>query len=829
MIQELSLGISGMHCASCSTRIENVVSRLEGVHSCVVNLAAETINLKIDTSLAPVETIADTISQLGFSLLLPQEDLEKQIDLEIEGMHCASCSTRIEKVVGELEGVVSCVINLASEQCRIVMQPSAIRVRDIIAAIQGLGFEAKLQTLKSLDTTLDKQEQTRLKLQGMRQRLYPSVVLAMLLMFFSMGEMLLPYPSFLSSHHSPFVFALIQFCLVLPVLFIGRHFYITGIPALLRRIPNMDSLIAMGTGAAFIYSTWNLVEIGLGIEAVQRAHDLYFESAAMLIALVSVGKYLETRAKANASNAISQLLHLTPDSATLLQDGKPVPVLVDDIMIGDELYVKPGERIPVDSLVVEGISNVDESMLTGESLAVSKQQGDSVFGGTLNKNNVLVIRAVHVGQETMLARIIKLVQDAQGSKAPIASIADRISLYFVPVVMLIAIIAGLSWFFMGGMGFSFSLRIFIAVMVIACPCAMGLATPISIMVGTGRGAQLGVLVKNGQALEMAGKIDVVVFDKTGTLTYGKPTVTDLIPYAHDYTDDELLQLVGCAEAGSEHPLAEAILSYIEDRGMDIVPPTQFTALAGRGIKAVINGKEVLFGNHACMVEQGVTGVSQVAVDQALRLSENGKTVLYVAVDNCFQALIGVADQIKDETPAVINLLKDMGVEVVMLTGDNEKTAQAIAARAGIDTVIAEVLPTDKAGQIERLQGSGKRVAMVGDGINDAPALACADVGIGMGTGIDVAIESADIVLMTGHLSGVVTALALSRATMLNIKQNLFWAFAYNVIGIPVAAGLLYVFGGPTLNPMLAGGAMALSSVSVVTNALRLRLFKPEMV
>lgn len=827
MIQNISAALTGMHCASCSTRIEKVVSELVGVESCGVNLAAETVNLRFDSSLITVQVICDVIAGLGFGLVLTHEEPKKQVNLAIKGMHCASCSTRIEKMVSELDGVVSCVINLASEDCRLVIDPAKIRVRTITDLIKGLGFEAT-PVRDGGTRVLEKQEELRLRLQAMGRRLLPLFGLALLVMFFSMGEMVFTYPAAVSSRHAPFVFAFIQFCLTLPVLFLGRNFYTIGIPALLRRVPNMDSLIALGTGAAFTYSTWNLVEIGLGIDALKRAHDLYFESAAMLIALVSVGKYLEARSKANASSAIGQMLKLTPDTATLIEDGQQVSVLVDDIMVGDEIYVKPGARIPVDSIIVQGQSSIDESMLTGESLPVKKGAGDEVFGGTLNKNGVLTIRAVHVGQETMLSRIIKMVQDAQGSKAPIANLADRISLYFVPVVMIIALISGLSWFFIGGMDFSFSLRMFIAVLVIACPCAMGLATPTSIMVGTGRGAQLGVLVKNGEALEMAEKVEVVVFDKTGTLTHGSPTVTDMLLFSKEYTDRELLHLVACAESGSEHPLAEAIISHAKGVGLKITTPTTFTALSGKGLRAVVAGKEILFGNQACMLEHNVKGLGGEAVEQVQSLAEQGKTALYLAVDSCFQALIAVADPMKDEAPAVIRHLKGMGIGVVMLTGDHEKTAEAIAAKAGIEQVISGVLPTDKAGVIRKIQQEGKRVAMVGDGINDAPALARADVGIGMGTGIDVAIESADIVLMTGNLTGVVTALALSLATMVNIKQNLFWAFAYNVIGIPVAAGVLFIFGGPTLNPMLGGVAMALSSVSVVTNALRLRLFKPPL-
>ncbi|MCJ7601342.1 MAG: copper-translocating P-type ATPase, partial [Desulfobulbaceae bacterium] len=543
------------------------------------------------------------------------------------------------------------------------------------------------------------------------------------------------------------------------------------------------------------YSTWNLVEIWLGIDAVARAHDLYFESAAMLIALVSLGKYLETRSKARTSDAISQLMQLAPDKATLIRGDRQEEILVDEILVDDLLFIRPGERLPIDGIIEKGASSVDESMLTGESLPVQKGPGDEVVGGTLNKNGILHVRARKVGQDTMLSRIIKMVQDAQGSKAPIANLADRISLYFVPAVMAIAVVAGLSWYFIGHAEFTFALRIFIAVLVIACPCAMGLATPTSIMVGTGRGAQLGVLVKNGEALEMAQKVQTVVFDKTGTLTYGKPELTDLKNFSR-LSDDELLALIASAESGSEHPLSEAIVQAAREKGLQPAEPLSFTALPGRGIAAAVHKEsgneqhevQVLIGNIELLTEKGVA-VDHVARQAADDLAAAGKTALFAALDGRFSALLAIADRIKEEAAETVRKLKDIGVEVVMLTGDHEKTARAIARQAGITEVIAQVLPKHKADVIDRIKKQGRVVAMVGDGINDAPALATADLGIAMGTGIDVAIESGDIVLMQGNLRHVLTALKLSRATMRNIKQNLFWAFAYNVIGIPVAAGL----------------------------------------
>jgi Cu+-exporting ATPase len=526
-------------------------------------------------------------------------------------------------------------------------------------------------------------------------------------------------------------------------------------------------------------------------------------------------------------------MELTPDQTTLIKNpGKEneeqAAILVSDIEAGDLILVRPGERIPMDGSVQKGRSSVDESMLTGESLPVGKEEGDMVIGGTLNKNGMLRVMAERVGQDTVLARIIRMVREAQGSKAPIANMADRISLYFVPTVMVIAILSGLAWYFIGGSEFAFALRIFIAVLVIACPCAMGLATPTSIMVGTGRGAQLGVLIKSGEALEMAHRVKTLVFDKTGTLTYGKPKLTDFhIVEGNGDTEDEILALVAGAESVSEHPLAEAIVLEAEARGLSFSEPDSFEAILGKGIQAQVEGRELLLGNRE-MMGTVIKGVDNPLIEtKAAEFAGAGKTALYLAIDNKLAAILAIADQIKTETPATISRLKKMGIKVYMLTGDNKITAKAIAAQAGIDQVIAEVLPDHKADKVAELQSQGVTVGMVGDGVNDAPALARADVGIAMGTGIDVAIESGDIVLMKGELGGVLTALALSRATMRNIKQNLFWAFAYNVVGIPVAAGLLYIFGGPTLNPMIAGGAMAMSSVSVVTNALRLRFFTPE--
>ncbi len=824
-LERMQLGVKGMHCAACSARIERVLVAVPGVAAVSVNLAAESMDIEWDPQQITLDDIAERVAALGFELVLPRADIE--LELAIKGMTCASCSARIEKVVGALPGVASMRVNLATESAHVRFNPDVISQRKIRETIESLGFTARAITSTAGSLFSRQQQESLARLAAMKRRLLPTFILAALLLILSMGEMLgLPLPVFLRPRDYPLNYAAAQFLLVLPILWYGRSFYRIGFPSLFRGSPNMDSLIAIGTGAAVVYSSWNLIEIILGVDQQAKAMDLYFESAGVLIALVSLGKYLEFRSKVKTSDAIRQLMELAPDEALLVQDDRQVRIPVAEITVGDLLLVRPGDRVPVDGTVVRGRSSVDESMLTGESLPVAKTQGDKVVGATLNKNGVLTVRADKVGQDTTLARIIKMVRDAQGTKAPIANLADRISLYFVPAVIAVATASGLAWYVLGGSAFTFALRIFIAVMVIACPCAMGLATPTSIMVGTGRGAQLGVLVKSGEALEVAEKIDTVVFDKTGTLTYGKPALTDCIPLIGSMNAEAILALVASAESSSEHPLAEAIVKAAEDRGLHPLPSDSFEAVLGRGIKARVDGHGLLLGNREFMEEQDIAFDHETLDQTAAPLSQQGKTVLFLAIDNTMSAVLAIADEIKPEAPAVIKKLKSMGLEVVMLTGDHEKTARAIAGQAGITEVIAQVLPDHKAAKVEELQAAGRKVAMVGDGINDAPALAGADLGIAMGTGIDVAIESGDIVLMKGELGSLHTALALSRATMRNIKQNLFWAFAYNVIGIPVAAGLLHIFGGPTLNPMIAGGAMAMSSVSVVTNALRLRFFTP---
>lgn len=819
--------IKGMHCAACSGRIERVVGGMDGVEECSVNLAAETMALTYDPDVVTLDDVGARIKDLGFEAVFPTAGGLEELNLSIGGMHCAACSSRIERVTGNLPGVDVASVNLAAETGVFKFDASQVSRRQIREAISDAGFTSEVQSAAS-NLFDEKRREAEQRLAAQKRELIPAFLFALPLLILSMGHMWgMPLPGFLNPEQSPLNFALAQLVLTLPVVWSGRNFYLQGIPALLRGGPNMDSLVAMGTGAAFLYSLWNTIAIAANIGDIHmHAMDLYYESAAVLIAMISLGKYFEARSKIKTSDAIRALMELAPDTATLLRDGEQVTIPVDEVEPGDRILVRPGERIPVDGSVAEGRSAVDESMLTGEPMPVSKSKGDPVAGGTLNTNGSLTIAAERVGDDTTLARIIRLVQEAQGSKAPIANLADTISFYFVPTVMVIALISGLAWY-ISGAGFPFSLRIFVAVMVIACPCAMGLATPVSIMVGTGRGAQLGVLIKSGRALQEAGDLDTVIFDKTGTLTHGRPEVADITMIRGTMARTEAVFLAAAAESQSEHPLAKAFVRRAEKAGLtDLPTPDEFEALPGKGIRAKIGYREVYIGNWALMEEKGFNFGEDTLGEKAVPHYESqGATVVYFASENKLNALFAIADEMRDETPEVIAALKAQGLTPVMLTGDKEANAKVVAAQAGVDTVIAGVLPDRKAEEVSRLQAEGRKVAMVGDGINDAPALAQADIGIAMGSGIDVAVESGDVVLMKSDLRALLTGLGLSRATMSNIKQNLFWAFAFNTIGIPVAAGLLHIFGGPTLNPMIAGTAMAMSSVTVVSNALRLRFFK----
>ncbi len=738
--------------------------------------------------------------------------------LEITGMTCASCVKAVERAIGKLEGINEVSVNLATEKAKIVYDTSKVRISQIKDAVVKAGYKAlEIETGEQADYEKVRREK---EVKTLWKKFILSTIFTAPLLYIAMGPMLgLPVPGIISPHMHPLNFGLIQLILVIPSIIAGYRFYTVGFSRLIKREPNMDSLIAVGTNAAFLYGIYSIIQILNGHN--EYAHDLYFETAGVIISLILLGKYLESVTKGKTSEAIKKLMGLAPKTAIVIQDDKEKVIPIEEVEVGDIILVKPGEKIPVDGQVIEGRTSIDESMLTGESIPVEKNPGNTVIGASINKNGTIRFKATKVGKDTALAQIIKLVEEAQGSKAPIAKMADIIASYFVPIVMAIAVIAGLAWF-ISGESVIFSLTIFISVLVIACPCALGLATPTAIMVGTGKGAEYGVLIKGGEALETTHKIQTIVFDKTGTITEGNPIVTDIITTGL-VDKSELLRLSASAEKGSEHPLGEAIVNEAKEKNVELLSIDSFEAIPGHGIEVVIEGKKMLLGNKKLIDDKKIEISLQKESD---KLAEEGKTPMYVTIDNRLAGIIAVADVMKPSSKRAIEALHIMGIEVAMITGDNKRTAEAIARQVGIDRVLAEVLPQDKANEIKKLQAEGKKVAMVGDGINDAPALAQADIGIAIGSGTDVAMESADIVLMRSDLMDVPTAIQLSKRTIRNIKQNLFWAFAYNSAGIPIAAGLLYLMGGPLLNPMIAAGAMAFSSVSVLTNALRLKRFKP---
>ncbi len=737
--------------------------------------------------------------------------------LGIKGMSCAACSSRIEKVVGKLIDVENVSVNLAGE---VLSYSSKKDVDEIVkASIEKLGFGWYDIEEKKAERQKEKERENSI----FKLRLIVSLIFAIPLLYIAMAPMItvngITLPSFITPEDG-FSFALIQLVLTIPVMITGYSFYLVGFRSLFRGSPNMDSLIAVGTSAAFIYSIYSTIRLSQG--DMHAAHNLYFESSAVIIALITLGKYLESRSKNRTGDAIKKLIDLAPKTAIVIKDGVETETAIEFVNINDLLVIKPGTSIPVDGIVVQGASSVDESMLTGESVPVEKVEGDKLFAASMNSNGMLIVKATGVGEDTALSRIIKLVEQAQGSKAPIAKIADTVSGYFVPVVIAIAVISSALWF-LSGQPISFALSIFISVLVIACPCALGLATPTAIMVSTGKGAENGILIKSGEALETAHSIDTVVLDKTGTITRGKPELADAIPF-NDYTKEDLIVLAASAEVGSEHPLGTAVVKYAKEKNYLLKNVSDFKALTGYGVEAIIDDKKILIGNDKLMRLNDI--YHSDAKKQENELSLKGKTAMYVAHGGALVGIIAVADTVKPTATKAVLKLKEMGITVIMVTGDNENTAKAIADEVGIEKVIAGVLPHEKSAEIIKIKNEGRKVAMVGDGINDAPALAESDVGIAVGSGTDIAIDSADIVLVDSDPMDVVTTIRLSRSTIRNIKQNLFWAFAYNVAGIPLAAGILYLFGGPLLNPMFAAAAMSLSSISVVTNALRLLKFRP---
>mgnify|MGYP002744252354 FL=1 len=746
--------------------------------------------------------------------------MSKQKEYIIEGMSCASCAMTIENAVSKIPGVDKASVNLATEIMTVEANDS-VTPEDIAKVVDGVGYSARPRG-KSVEEELEeKNEKKEAHLREMKRNLTISAIFTVPLLFIAMADMVgIPMPAFLSPMQSPVSYALIQLALVLPIIWLGRRFFVDGFKALSKGHPNMDSLVALGTSAAFLYSLYGTYHVLEG--HAHFAMNLYYESAGVILTLITLGKYFEDVSKGKTSMAIQTLVGLAPKMATVLRDGQEVEVPVEEVQVGDLIRVKPGEKVPVDGVVTEGNSTVDESMLTGESIPVSKAVGDEVIGASLNKTGSFILKATKIGKDTALSQIIHLVEQAQGSKAPIAKLADKVSGVFVPIVIGLALVSGLAWYFLGQESWVFALTITISVLVIACPCALGLATPTAIMVGTGKGAENGILLKSGEALEEANHVNMVVFDKTGTITNGTPVVTDVV--TADNTDaDALVRLAASLEVASEHPLGEAIVAKAKEQGATFDEVTNFEAIPGFGIKGHVGETLIFLGNEKWMRENGL--VDEAMNEKANRFAEQGKTPLYIGYNDAVQGLIVVADTVKESSARAIQTLHEMGIQVAMMTGDHERTAQAIAAEVGIDRVFSEVLPQDKANYVSKLQEEGYIVAMVGDGINDAPALAQAQVGIAIGTGTDVAIESADAVLMKSDLMDVPAMLKLSRATIRNIKENLFWAFAYNVIGIPFAMGVLHLFGGPLLNPMIAGAAMSFSSVSVVLNALRLKRWK----
>ncbi|MGE5620695.1 MAG: heavy metal translocating P-type ATPase [Sphingomonadaceae bacterium] len=811
-----TLEITGMTCASCSGRIEKNLAKLPGVLHANVNLATEKATVEYDPAAIDEAKIVQLVQDLGYGV---REKQPEKASFGVTGMTCASCSARVERALRSLPGVESANVNLATEKATVTFQPEIASMADFRRAIEEAGYGLVEEKAEAPVRGEDAQAvATRREITQLRNKTIFALALGALIFLGSFPEWFPWVPDFLNNRY-------LLWALSTPVQFwAGWRFY-KGAWANARHLSaNMDTLIAMGTSAAYFYSVAAILFPTL-FHATGQMAELYFDTSAIIIGLILMGKFLEARAKGQTGEAIKKLMGMQARTARVIRDGQEMDVPVESVLIGDVVLVRPGEKVPVDGVLLEGRSALDESMITGESIPVEKGPGDEVIGATINKTGSFRFRATKVGKDTVLAQIIRLVEEAQGSKAPIQRLADVISSYFVPAVIVTALATFVVWLLFGPTpAFTYALLNMVAVLIIACPCALGLATPTAIMVGTGKGAENGVLIRSGEALETAHKIDAIILDKTGTLTQGKPVVTDLLP-ADGSSEVELLLLAASAERGSEHPLGEAIVASARDRGLDPAYPDEFVAIPGHGVEATVGGRRVLLGNQKLMADRGYAPDGLAA--EAASLSDQGKTPMFVAVDGRLAGVIAVADTPKSGSREAVAELKRLGVEVAMLTGDNRRTAAAIARQLGIDRVLAEVLPEQKAEEVKKLQAEGKVVAMVGDGINDAPALAQANVGIAIGTGTDVAMEASDVTLIGGDIRGVVTAIRLSKQTMRTIKQNLFWAFAYNVALIPLAAGLFYPFFGILLNPIFAGVAMATSSVSVVSNSLRLRRFKPS--
>ena len=817
--KKVELSITGMSCASCVARIEKGLSKMSGIVDARVNFATEKATITFDPSRVRMGDFVSTVKELGY-----EAGVEK-VTLPIHGMSCASCVKKVENALSRLDGVVQASVNFATERANVQYIPGAVTMEDFRRAVKEAGYEIlEVGAVKKEDIVDREKEAREAEFQKLKKKFISGVILIVPIFLLAYWKMLgLPSLYILGWEVNFYLQLLFQ----TPIQFwVGWQFYSGAWKTAKHKSTDMNTLIAVGTSAAYIYSVLATFFPELFV-AQGLVAEVYFDTAGAIIVLILLGRLLEARAKGQTSEAIKKLIGLQAKTARVVRGGQEVDVPVEEVGIGDWVVVRPGEKVPVDGIVKEGRSSVDEAMVTGESIPVEKNPGSEVIGATINKTGTFKFEATKVGKDTMLAQIIKMVEEAQGSKPPIARLVDVIASYFVPAVIGIAVITFIVWYFWGpAPALTYAVLNFVAVLIIACPCALGLATPTSIMVGTGKGAENGVLIRGGEALETAHKLTTIVMDKTGTLTKGEPSVTDIVEL-NGYEKKEILRYAASAEKGSEHPLGEAIVNQAKEENLPLMDPRDFKAIAGHGIEATIDGKALLMGNAKLMKDRGIF-IDQVG-KKAEELSSQGKTPMFVAVDQKMAGIIAVADTLKENSKEAVDALHRMGIEVAMITGDNRRTAEAIARQIGIDRVLAEVLPEGKADQVKKLQAEGKKVGMVGDGINDAPALAQADVGIAIGTGTDVAMESADITLISGDLRGMVTAIALSKATIRNIKQNLFWAFAYNSILIPVAAGVLFPFFGILLNPIFAAAAMGLSSVTVVSNALRLRRFKPSMV
>jgi len=814
--KRLDLAIKGISCASCVAKIEKGLSQLSGVVDAKVNLATERAAITFDPSQVHMSDVIRTIQDLGY------EARVEKVTLPVQGMSCASCVNKVQTALSNVPGVMGADVNFATEKATVEYISGQVTIRDLSKAVEAAGY--KILEVEEGDIVEKEKAAREAEFKKLKHKFTAGLILVIPLFIFVHWDKLGLSRIWALSKQADFF---IQLLFQTPIQFwVGWQFYRGAWAAATHKTSDMNTLIAVGTSAAYLYSLlatffpWMFAAKGLFPE-------VYFDTAGAIMVLILLGRLLEARAKNQTSEAIKKLIGLQAKTAIVMRDGQESEIPIEEVQIGDTVIVKPGEKIPVDGIVLEGHSSVDESMVTGESIPVEKTSGQDVIGATLNKTGTFKLKATKVGKDTMLAQIIQMVQEAQGSKPPIARLADIIASYFVPAVIGIAVLTFIIWYFLGpAPALTYAVLNFVAVMIIACPCALGLATPTSIMVGTGKGAEHGVLIRGGEALEMAHKLNAIVLDKTGTITKGEPSVTDVVETG-GIGPEEVLRLAASAEKGSEHPLGEAIVNKAKEKQLELEVSTDFNAIPGYGIEATIGGKQVLLGNMKLMKDKTISLANME--QRAQELSREGKTPMFVAVDGKLAGIIAVADTLKENSRKAIAALRQLGLEVVMLTGDNQRTAEAIARQVGVGRVLAEVLPEQKAKQVKRLQAEGNKVGMVGDGINDAPALVQADVGIAIGTGTDVAMESADITLISGDLTGVVIAIALSRATVRNIKQNLFWAFAYNTILIPVAAGVLFPFFGLLLNPIFAAAAMGLSSVTVVSNALRLRRFRPPAV